>query len=122
MATAPSAPGRPPTPETSYLEQYDILVQNDVDQPRINREAVSRRRLHRTVNGHYTAPLDDNGKPQKRTGFMVPCSTTRTATAVRRQLMTGISYVCTPNPLFYTFHIINESLTEEARLRAGPAV
>ena len=108
--------GRPPTPETSYLEQYDILVQNDIDQPRINREAVSCRRPHReSVNGHYTAPLDDDGKPQKRTGFMVPCSTSSDCySRCGEHPLTGISYVCTPNPLFYTFHIVNESLTEES--------
>ena len=27
--------------------------------------------------------------------------------------MSGFSYVCTPHPLFYTFHVVNDTLTEE---------
>jgi hypothetical protein len=63
---------RKPTPETSYLEQFDILVNNDIDQPLINRESVSCRRPHReSRNGKYIPPLNSGGKPKKRTGFMV---------------------------------------------------
>jgi hypothetical protein len=108
--------GRPPTPETSYLEQFDILVNNDIDQPLINRESVSCRRPHReSRNGKYTPPLNPNGKPKKRTGFMMSCSTSSDCySRCGEHPISGYSYVCTPNPLFYTFHVVNDSLTEES--------
>lgn len=107
--------GRSPTPETAYLEQFDILVNNDIDQPRINRDSVSCRRPHReSRTGTFTPPLDGTGKPTKRTGFMVPCSTSSDCySRCGEHPMSGHSYVCTPNPLFYTFHVVNDSLTEE---------
>jgi hypothetical protein len=129
--------GRPPTPESSYLEQFDILINNNVEHPLINRDSVSCRRPHReSTNGDFVPGLDNSGKPQKRTGFMVrtalcpcpntahaefaslptqvPCSTSSDCfSRCGEHPMTGFSYVCTPNPQFYTFHIVNESLTEE---------
>lgn len=107
--------GRPPTPETAYLEQYDILVNNDVEHPRVNRDSVSCRRPHReSQNGFYTPPLDNAGNPKKRTGFMVPCQTSSDCySRCGEHPTSGMAYVCTKNPLFYTFHVVNESLTEE---------
>jgi hypothetical protein len=32
--------GRAPTPEDAWLEQYDILVNNDVSNPKINRNCI----------------------------------------------------------------------------------
>lgn len=108
--------GRPPTPETAYLEQYDILVNNDLDRPKINRDSVSCRRPHReSRTGRFVPPLDETGKPKKRVGFMVPCATSSDCySRCGEHPMTGYSYVCTPHPLFYTFHVVNESLTEES--------
>lgn len=64
--------GRPYTPETGYLEQFDILVNNDIDHPRVNRDSVSCRRPHReSRTGAFVPGLNNNGKPKKRTGFMV---------------------------------------------------
>lgn len=66
--------GRKPTPENVYLEQYNVLIQNNVEHPLINRESVSCRRPHReSRNGKYTSPLDNQGKPKAKNGFMVRC-------------------------------------------------
>lgn len=107
--------GRPPTPETAYLEQYNVIVNNDIDQPLINRDSVSCRRPHReSRNGRYTPPLETSGKPRKRNGFMTPCSTSSDCySRCGEHPISGYSYVCTPNPRFYTFHVVNESLTAE---------
>jgi hypothetical protein len=64
--------GRPYTPYTGYLEQFDILVNNDIDRPRVNRDSVSCRRPHReSRTGAFVPGLETNGKPRKRSGFMV---------------------------------------------------
>lgn len=107
--------GRPYTPYTGYLEQFDILVNNDIDRPRVNRDSVSCRRPHReSRTGAFVPGLDNNGKPKKRTGFMVSCSTSSDCySRCGEHPLSGFSYVCTPHPLFYTFHVVNETLTEE---------
>ena len=52
--------------------RIDILVNNDVDNPKVNRAAVSCRKPHRESSfGVYEPPLTNTGKPRKRTGFMV---------------------------------------------------
>ena len=107
--------GRSPTPETSYLEIYNVLVNNDIEQPLINRNSISCRRPHReSRNGKYTPPLESSGKPKKRSGFMVPCSTSSDCgSRCGEHPMSGYAYVCTPRPRFYTFHVVNETLTEK---------
>ena len=107
--------GRAPIPEDSYLEQFDTLVSNDISNPRLNRNSVSCRREHReSRTGHFVPPLDNNGRPRKRTGFMVACNTDSDChSRCRAHPTTGYSYVCTKNPLFYSAHLINRSLTKE---------
>lgn len=81
--------GRPYTPETGYLEQFDILVNNDVDRPRVNRDSVSCRRPHReSRTGAFVPGLDNNGKPKKRTGFMVRAPTPNRPTYLNSSLKT----------------------------------
>jgi hypothetical protein len=44
----------------------------------------------------------------------VPCSTSSDCySRCGEHPLSGFSYVCTPHPLFYTFHVVNETLTEE---------
>ena len=39
--------GRPPTPDSSFVEEYAILIQNSVEQPRAPRNSISCRKDHR---------------------------------------------------------------------------
>jgi hypothetical protein len=107
--------GRKPIPEDTWLEQFDILINQDVARPKINRNAVSCRREHREdATGDFTEPLTGTGKPRKRSGYMVPCATdTDCFTACGLHPDTGLQYRCTRSPTFYSFHVINGSLTEE---------
>jgi len=107
--------GRSPTPENAYLEQFDTIVQNDIQNPRVSRQSVSCRKNHREeTDGTFVPPLDGNGKPKPRTGFMVPCTTDSDCySRCGEHPTSGIAYVCTRNPLFYSFHVVNDSLTEE---------
>lgn len=103
------------TPDNAFLEQFDILINNDVERPLVNRDAVSCRKPHReSTTGGYVPGLDANGNPKKRLGFMVPCDTDSDCySRCGEHPITGQSFVCTPNPQFYSFHVINESLTAE---------
>jgi hypothetical protein len=63
----------------------------------------------------YEPPLSNTGKPRKRQGFMVPCQTDSDCfSRCGSHPDTGLQYRCTLNPLFYTFHAINRTLTEES--------
>lgn len=108
--------GRVATPEDAWLEQFDVLVNNDVNNPKINRNAVSCRRPHRESSfGSFQPPLTNTGKPRKRTSFMVPCNTDSDCfSRCGSHPDTGLQYRCTQNPLFYTTHVINRTLTEES--------
>ena len=107
--------GRPPIPEDAYQEQFATLVNNDVDAPRVARSSVSCRTQHREQRwGHYYPGLDANGIPKLRTGFMIQCQTSSDCySRCPVHPLTGMSYVCTKNAVFYSHFVINKSVTEE---------
>ena len=64
--------GRSAIPEDAWLETFDLLVNNNVDSPRVPRNSVSCRKEHReSTNGKFVPHLDDEGNPILRSGFMV---------------------------------------------------
>ena len=64
--------GRAPIPEDAWLETFDLLVNNNVDSPRVPRNSVSCRKEHReSTNGKFVPHLDQEGNPVLRSGFMV---------------------------------------------------
>lgn len=68
--------GGVPTPEAIYPEIHDTIINNDITHPRVIRNSVSCRKAHiESTYGRYTPGQDDEGKPIKRTGYMVPCQT-----------------------------------------------
>lgn len=102
--------GRPPTPESAYAEQFKVLVSNEVAAPHINRNSISCRKPHReSSRGHFVYDLDPEGKPIKREGFMMGCKRDSDCQTCGEHPISGKSYVCTPNPQFYTFFVVNES-------------
>ena len=101
--------GRAPIPEEAFEEQYDILINQNVDAPRVPRNSVSCRKEHReSTNGKYVAHLDSKGKPILRTGFMVGCQTTSDCySRCGQHPISGDNYVCTKSPRFYSWFVIN---------------
>lgn len=103
--------GRPPIPEEAWKEQFDLIVNNNVDSPRVPRNSISCRKEHReSRNGHYRPHLDDKGEPILRSGFMVGCDTTSDCySRCGEHPIHGQNYVCTKNPRFYSWYVLNES-------------
>lgn len=101
--------GRPPIPDEAWAEQWQILVNNDVEHPRVPRNGVSCRKPHReSTYGHYTPSLNDKGEPIMRSGFMVGCSTDSDCySRCGEHPVSGNPYVCTKNPRFYSFFVVN---------------
>jgi hypothetical protein len=103
--------GYAPIPEDAFREQFGLLINNDVNVPRVPRNSVSCRKEHReSTSGRYRPHLDDNGKPILRTGFMVDCDTSSDCySRCGEHPISGVSYVCTPHPRFYSFFVTNSS-------------
>ena len=103
--------GYAPIPEDAFREQFGLLINNNVEVPRVPRNSVSCRKEHReSTSGRYRPHLDDNGKPILRTGFMVDCDTSSDCySRCGEHPISGVSYVCTPHPRFYSFFVTNSS-------------
>ena len=103
--------GRAPIPEQAWKEQFDILVNADTSAPRVPRNSVSCRKEHReSRNGHYRPHLNDKGEPILRDGFMLGCDTTSDCySRCGEHPIHGQNYVCTKNPRFYSWYVLNES-------------
>jgi len=103
--------GRPPIPEDAWKEQFALLVNNDVDSPRVPRNSVSCRKNHReSTGGHYRNHLDVNGEPIARTGFMVECQTDSDCkNRCGEHPIHNAPYVCTKNPRLYSTFVVNDS-------------
>jgi hypothetical protein len=101
--------GRPPIPDEAWAEQWDLLINNDVEHPRLPRNGVSCRKPHReSTYGHYTPSLNDDGEPIMRSGFMVGCDTDSDCySRCGEHPVSGNPYVCTKNPRFYSFFVVN---------------
>jgi hypothetical protein len=66
--------GKPSIPEVAWPETHETLVGNDVNNPKVPRNSVSCRKIHpESTYGHYVPPIDNQGIPRKREGFMMPC-------------------------------------------------
>lgn len=102
--------GRPPIPEDSWKEQFDIIINNNVASPRVPRNSVSCRKQHReSRDGHYQPHLNDQGEPILRTSFMVGCDTTSDCfSRCGEHPIHGQHYVCTKNPRFYSWYVLND--------------
>ena len=103
--------GRPPTPDSSFVEEYAILIQNSVEQPRAPRNSISCRKDHREQTfGHYVTALDGQGRPKLREGFHVACQTdTDCHSRCGIHPVNGMSYVCTKNLRLYDHQGSNET-------------
>ena len=95
--------GGVPTPDEIYPEIHETLINNDVTYPRVIRNSVSCRKAHReSIYGRFTPGLDDEGKPIRRKGFMVPCNTNSDChTRCGEHPIHSDSYVCVKNANFY---------------------
>lgn len=103
--------GRPPNPDESWAEQFRTLVNNDINAPRVARNAISCRKEHReSTFGHYVPSLNENGDPVLRSGFMIGCSTDSDCySRCGEHPISGNPYVCTQNPRFYSFFQVNRN-------------
>lgn len=112
---AKRAEGRAAIPADAWDEQWRLLVNNDVESPRVPRNGVSCRKPHReSTFGHYTPSLNDKGEPILRSGFMVGCDTDSDCySRCGEHPITGNPYVCTKNPRFYSFFVINRGYVFE---------
>lgn len=105
--------GRPPIPENAYSEFFQTMVNNEVSKPKVNRNSVSCRKPHReSSRGHFVYDITPKGKPIKREGFMMGCKRDSDCQVCGSHPISGKPYVCTPNPQFYTFFVLNESSPE----------
>ena len=106
--------GRPPAPESSFVEEYAILINNDVDHPRAPRNAISCRKDHREQTfGHYVTALDPQGRPKLREGFHVSCDTsTDCYSRCGVHPISGYTYVCTHHLRLYDYQGVSESLPD----------
>jgi hypothetical protein len=106
--------GRPPTPESSFVEEYAVLIQNDVANPRAPRNSISCRKDHREQTfGHYMTALDGQGRSKLREGFMVSCDTdTDCHSRCGIHPVNGYSYVCTHHLRLYDYQGVNESFPD----------
>jgi len=106
--------GRPPTPESSFVEEYAILIQNDVASPRAPRNSISCRKDHREQTfGHYVTALDGKGRSKLREGFHVSCDTdTDCFSRCGIHPVNGYSYTCTHHLRLYDYQGVNESFPD----------
>lgn len=97
--------GTPPIPTSIWKEQFDVLIQNDINSPRVPRNSVSCRKAHLTDSfGAYVSPLDSLGRPQKRKGYHVPCTTSSQChSRCGEHPILGESYVCLKNARFFSY-------------------
>jgi hypothetical protein len=91
-------------PEDAFKETFQLLVNNNVEVPRVPRSSISCRKDHReSTFGHYRPHLDDAGKPILRTGFMVGCMTDSDChSRCGEHPIHNQPYVCTKHPRFYS--------------------
>lgn len=97
--------GTPPIPASIWKEQYEVLINNDINAPRVPRNSVSCRKAHLTDSfGAYVSPIDEQGRPKKRAGFMVPCTTSSQChSRCGEHPILGESYACLKNARLYTY-------------------
>lgn len=102
--------GKPPIPENAYSEFFQTMVNNEVSRPKVSRNSVSCRKPHReSSRGHFVYDITPKGKPIKREGFMIGCKRDSDCQVCGDHPISGKPYVCTPNPQFYTWFVLNES-------------
>lgn len=105
--------GTPAIPSSIWKEQYEVLVQNDLDYPRVARDSISCRKAHLTESfGAYTSPIDSLGRPVKRKGFHVSCSTSSQChSRCGEHPILGESYVCVKNARLFSYQGVYENGT-----------
>ena len=101
--------GREGVPESKWQEIHETIVQNDLANPRMPRNAISCRKPHReSTVGKFVPSLASSGKPIQRSGFHVPCNVDADCySRCGEHPVTGKPYVCTKNLRLYTYAGIN---------------
>jgi len=97
--------GTPAIPSSIWKEQYDVLIQNDLNYPRVPRDSVSCRKTHLTDSfGAYVSPIDRMGRPVKRAGWHVGCQTSSQChSRCGEHPILGESYVCVRNAKLFSY-------------------
>lgn len=105
--------GTPPIPSSIWKEQYDVLIQNDLRHPRVPRDSISCRKAHLTDSfGAYVSPIDSLGRPVKRSGFHVHCTTSSQChSRCGEHPILGESYVCVRNAKLFSYQGVYENGT-----------
>lgn len=103
--------GRPSIPASIWKEQFALLVNNDINYPRVPRNSVSCRKAHSTDSfGAYMTPIDERGGPITRVGHHVPCKTSSQChSRCGEHPILGESYVCVKNARLYSYQGVNSS-------------
>ena len=103
--------GRPSIPASIWKEQFALLVNNDINYPRVPRNSVSCRKAHSTDSfGAYTSPIDERGSRITRVGHHVPCKTSSQChSRCGEHPILGESYVCVKNARLYSYQGVNSS-------------
>lgn len=105
--------GRPSIPASIWKEQYALLVNNDIDHPRVPRNSISCRKAHATDTfGAYTSPIDEMGRPITRVGHHVPCKTSSQChSRCGEHPILSESYVCVKNARLYSYQGVRNDST-----------